>query len=376
MMGVSERSMRQLNPLGSAGSWELAVVLGLATLSYAVLSTISGNANVTDGNEMSLAMVLLTIAVVANMVLSAPRRGTYRRINYVIVVGLGLGAALLQGVASQGGVASIATDWGPLALAGILAAASAFRPRADQLWAGFISSTLIAVQKLYEAAIVNPPYGATYFVVTAIAPVVIVTLGQSAYTGFAIRSLISWRRGFSQTQADVTSLVGLGAARKIGQDFLSDFSVDVQPLLSRVLKNGKIAVADSEVASVAAERIRTRLVALSQETWLERLDVVVFDPARRAEEFDLPARAAIRALLASLSRPNITNVSVTLAGRALTHDVRITITGQFHQQRFLVRTQLAPILRVLYVVFLDVKVVFGAESLTLKFDYGVEHTGE
>jgi hypothetical protein len=371
-----EPTMKQLNPLGSAGSWELAVVLGLATWSYVLLSTLVSQKDVTDHGLMALAVTLLSAAIIGNMIKSSPRSGEYLRINYVIVVGLALTAALLQGLTSHGGVASIATDWGPLALAGILAAASSFRPRIDQLWAGGIATVVIGLQKVLEGMAEQPPFGVTYFVVTAVAPVVIVTIGQSAYTGFAIRSLMAWRQGFSQTQADVTSFVGLGAARKIGQDFMSEFSVQVQPLLSRVLRNGRIGLADSQVASVAAERIRSRLVALSQETWVERLDVAVTDPDRLAEHLDVPARAAVRALLGGLAQHSVTDVTLALANNDAQDGVSVTITGHTVQPRFLLRTQLAPIFRVMYVVFYNVHVAYGPTSLTLQFDYGVERSGE
>ena len=365
-------SMQQLNPLGSAGSWELAVVLGLATGSYALFSTLAGRATVTDPNQMVLALVLMTLAVVLNMVASAPRSGRYGGYDYLLIVGLGLSAALLQGSASVGGVASITTDWGPLALAGILAAASSFRPQVDQFWAGCVSTALIAVQKTFEGLNTPPPFGLTYFVVTAVAPIVIVTIGQAAYTGYAIRALHSWRQGLEQTQDDVRSLLGMGAARKIGQEFLAEFSVEVQPLLARILSAGRISEADSAMAAVAAERIRIRLVTLAEQTWLERLPTKVLDPDRVVEKFDVSARAAIAALLNGLERNGVTGVVMLLASSAGGGKLQVKVSGFHEQSRFSLRTQLAPILRVLFVVFSRVKVVYETTSVTLQFDYGVE----
>lgn len=364
--------MHDLNPLGSAGSWELSVVLGLATWSYAVLSTLASQKSMGNIGSMALAIVVITVAVVLNMAISAPGPGEYGRFDYTLVVGLAVAAALLQGLSSRGGEASLVTDWGPLVVAGILAAASSFRPRTDQLVAGCAATVLIGAQKTIESLDRATPFGSVYFVVTAVAPIVIVTIGQSAYTGFAIRSLLAWQRGFDQTQSDVTSLAGLGAARKIGQDFLAEFSVEVQPLLSKILRSGRITKGDSEVAAIAVERIRSRLVTLSNETWIERLGVSVADPERVSENLDLPARAAIAALLGGLALHAVTNVMIEFRSSSSNRPLNVTITGDYLQSRFLLRTQLAPIFRVLYIVFFNVIVAHGATSMTLKFDYGVE----
>ncbi len=364
--------MQQLNPLGSAGSWELAVVLSLATWSYVLLSSVIGQDRVSDGSLMILAVAVFTVAVVVNLLVSAPRSGMYRRFDYVVVVGLALGAALLQGFASAGGPASISTDWGPLALAGILAAASSFRPQGDQLWAGVSSAAVIAVQKIFEGIHADAPFGDAYFTLTAVAPIVIVTLGQAAYSGYAIRTLKAWRRGFEQTQASVGSLVGAGGDHSLGQELVASLSVEVQPLLARILLADRITTEDSALAVVASDRIRSRLVALSQQTWVERLEVTVSDPNRVADRFDLSARTAITALFSGMARQSVENIAVALTLVPESSTVKVEISGHFVHPKFHVRTQLAPIFRVLYVVFVNVRIAYEATSMTVQFEYGAQ----
>lgn len=365
-------SMTQLNPIGTGGSWELSVVLGLATWSYAVFSSLVGQASTTNQGQMILAIVLMTFAVVLNMVASSPRTRPYRRYDFVLVVSLGLGAALLQGSASFGGLASIATGWGPLALAGILAAASSFRPQVDQLTAGLAAALLISVQKTWEALYAGSPFGPVYFVVTAIAPIVIITIGQSAHTGYAIRLLRSWRLGIEEGADLKRPFTRAGEARKIGQDFLTEFASDIEPLFNRILFSGRITETDSHQAAKTAEHVRRRLVLISEQTWLERLPVKVEDPDCVAEKCDVSARAAITALLSSLASSGVTNIVVKLSRSLGADGLRLDVSGRHSQPRFSLRTQLSPILRVLYVVFSNVTVAYETSSVTVQFDYGVE----
>ncbi|MBK5238960.1 MAG: hypothetical protein JJE28_07620 [Actinomycetales bacterium] len=364
--------MHQLNPLGSAGSWELSVVLGFATFSYALLGTIVGNARVAHHGYMALAVILIMVGVVINMVASAPRSRDYRRQDFALVVGFSLGAALLQGFASAGGVASIATDWGPLALAGVLAAASPFRPQAELLWAGSVSTVVIGIQKTVEGLSADTPFGPAYFVVTAIAPIMIVTIGQSAYTGYAIRSVAAWQRGFEQTQQGAKSIFAEGLARKVGQDFLAVFGKEVQPLLARILRTGRITASDAQVAAAAAERIRTHLVNIAQQTWLERLDVVASDAEGLAERFDVSSRAAITTLISGLMTHGATDITVRLNTVAKSSRITVHISAAPIKTRLALRSQLAAIFRVLYVIFFNVNAVYGTTSMTVQFDYGVE----
>jgi hypothetical protein len=275
----------------------------------------------------------------------------------------------MQGLASTGEVASISTGWGPLALAGLLAAASPCRPQVDQLVAGLIAAAVITVEKTFEGLSSTLPYGLVYFVVMGIAPIVIITLGQAAYTGYAVRSLLSWQRGFGLTQATVTSLSNVGAAHTIGQGFLTEFGASVQPLFARILSDGRVTEADGRVAASAAEQIRQRLTAVVQETWLERLDVSVEDTAQLANQVDQSARAALTALLTGLPRLGVTDILVNLRQGADKTTVEIVVSGTHDQPRFALRPLLAPNLRVLYVVFHRVRIVTGPTEMTLKFIY-------
>ena len=373
-LSASERntSMQQLNPLGSAGSWELAVVLGFATLSYVLLSSVANQANTPHPFQMLLAVLFISVAVIVNMVASSPRNREYRRNDFVFVVGMALGAAVLQSSASTGEVASIATDWGPLAFAGVLAAAGSFRPKNDLLWAGLLGAGIVALQKTLEGLSAELPFGLVYFVANAIAPIVIITLGQGAYTGYAMRSLKAWQRGIQQTQQDVTSFAGRGEASRISQEFLTEFGAGVQPIFTRILNTGRITERDSRAAAGVAERIRRRLVAIAQQTWLERLAIKVVDPERIAERLDAPSRAAVTALVSGLNAHAVTELTVRVSEAPGKTRITLHISGAHGQSRLLLRTQLAPIFRVLYVVFYNVTSVFGATTVTVQFDYGVE----
>ncbi|GAB2829684.1 hypothetical protein GCM10027022_20870 [Alpinimonas psychrophila] len=364
--------MQDINPLGSAGSWELAIVLGLATWSYAVLSTLAGRAAVSHHDQMLLALVLVTLGVVLSIVASAPKNGGFARFDFVLIVSLALGAALLQGNASSGGVPSIATDWGPLALAGVLAGASSFRPQIDQLWAGFVAATVMTVAMAVEGLQSSPTFGVPYFVITAVAPIVIVTIGQSAYTRHAIRSLKAWRLGFEQTREDMRTFVPSKVGRKIGQDFLTEISVDVQPLFARILGSGIITEGDSRMAAAATERIRIRLVGIAHQTWLERLPVTVHDQGRVAERIDVSARAAVTALVNGLAAHGVGDIVIQLTSAEGSQQILTNVTGTHSQPRIALRTQIAPILRVMYVVFANVTVVYEPTKMTLQFDYGVD----
>ena len=372
MTPTSRLSMQQINPLGSSGNWEAAVILGLATWSYVVLSAVVGFSRVSHPGQMVLAVVLVTIALVINTVAAAPQRRDYRRYDFVLVLGLALGAALLQGAASAGGLASISTDWGPLALAGLLAAASPFRPPLELLRAGFSAAVIVAIQKTIEGLTVELPYGLVYFVVMAIAPIVIVTVGQGAYAGYVIRSLTVWRRRFPQTQEQPSSLRAIGTAGTVAQGLLVEFGADVQPLLTRILRTGRITASDITVAASATERIRARLVSISSQTWLERLNVQAIDDDATTEKFDIPSRAVITALVTGMTAQGLTHIAVHVTSLADGGRIQVHVSAQHSESRFALRAKLSPIFRVLYVVFSNVIAVYGTGTLTVQFDYGVE----
>ncbi len=363
-----ERTMQQLDPLGSAGSRDSAVVITLVTWTYVAIGTVLDISVTNKSIELTCALLLMSAACVVNLVASSPSKAPYSRKMFSVMLALAISGAVFQLAAVHGRDTSLANDWGPLALALLLASASVFRPRYDQYVAGITSIVVIGVVLWVESMQFEPPFGAAYFVVTGISPVVIVVMGQASYTGKATRTMLAWGSRVDGSSAERDAV---GVMASVGQQLTREFRADVDPLLIGILQKDLVSSADIETARVVAGNVRQRLMELSQQSWLARLGVTVMDPDGLVTHLDDSARTAVTALVQGFGQLGTTTPTVWISG-ANQRGIDIELSSKITHDSLRLRSDLAPYLRVMYVVFDDVRVTYAKTEVRLKFHYGVE----
>ena len=128
-MRKPERTMQQLDPLAAGTSWDVAVFFSVISWVYAVLITVTTYKNSDNPVFLSIAIVFLTIAVLAHLWFAAPRHAPYTRGKYGLFVFLSVSAAVFQISSDGAGSLSMLTEWGPIVVALLFASASGYRLR-------------------------------------------------------------------------------------------------------------------------------------------------------------------------------------------------------------------------------------------------------
>lgn len=367
-MKPRERTMQQLDPLGSAGSRDSAVVITLATWTYVSLGTVIDFPNAQNLPFLVIALVLMSAACVVNLIASSPSHAPYSRAMFSLMLFLAIAGAAFQLAAVHGRDMSLANDWGPLSLALLLASASVFRPRRDQYFAGIFSVLSLGGILAIEAIQLEPTFGIAFFVVTGISPIVIIVMGQASYTGKATRTMVTWRRSFEDVPSGNEAR---GVVNSVGQQLSKEFRADVDPLLVGILQRDLITPADIESARIVAADVRQRLMELSHQSWLARTGTTVIDPNLLVASFDDSARTALTAFVQGLDRLGISEPTVWTS-KNTKGGIDCELSSKITHDGLRLRSDLAPYLRVMYVVFDDVRVTYTKTEVRLKFHYGVE----
>ena len=363
-MRRQERTMQQLDPLAAGTSWDVAVTFSLLTWAYAVIVSISSFGYTDNPVFLIVALVILTISICYHLWSAAPQHAPYPRRNYIFVVTLTISAAVFQ-IASDGtGSISMLTEWGPIAVALVFASASGYRSLPDLYYGG-----LAAVVALFAAlgldSLHHPlPFGMLYFCVSGVALVSIVVLGQGSYTYKASRILMAWQKTVNETAVEP----GIVAAT----DIAGPLSREARELLVELLARGRITEADTQRARQLSAEIRSELLLLAEQTWVERSGCTLHDPEKVLSKFDLSAQSAISALISGLLEAGVVNLQVSLRVDPSSERLSCVIQGTESLHALTggkLRTHLASFLRVMYVVFEDVRFINNDGHVNVMFYY-------
>jgi hypothetical protein len=363
-MRKQERTMQQLDPLAAGTSWDVAVTFSLITWAYAVIVSIPSYSSSDNPVFLTIALVILTVAISYHLWSAAPQHAPYRRRNYVIVVFLTISAAVFQ-IGSDGtGSISMLTEWGPIAVALIFASASGYRSLPDQYYAGLVAVvTLLAalgLDSLHHAL----PLGAFYFSVSGVTLVAIVVLGQASYTHKASRILMAWQKTVNETAVEPGEINDV--------DIAGPLTLEARELLVSLLSSGRVTDADNERARELAGKIRTELVLMSDQTWVERSGCTLHDPEKVLNKFELSAQSAISALITGLFEAGVEDLQISLRTEPDTTRLSCVIQGVESAHTFQagkLRTHVSSLLRVMYVVFEDVRFINNDGQVNVMFYY-------
>lgn len=362
------RSLQQIDPLTAATSWEAAIIIVLVTWVYVVLATISSLAHVSHIALMALAVMFMTISLGLHLWFAAPRHAPYGKWSYAIVVFFAISAACFQVSAMDTHVTGYFLEWGPIALALLFASASGYRPLSDQYYAGLAAVLSVGGLLALTSLNLNIPFGPAYFAVSGITLIGIVVLGQASYTQKATSVLRAWNATLSeQTQPPSQP------QSAVTVDVTKPFIDEVKHFYVELLETGRVNAEDVEKARQLSGEIRGELLSLSTRTWVERIGCELHDPEKLLGRFDLSSQSSISALITGLRDNGVRSITVSLRSDPVTGRLSCVVLGKDHGERnaasYRLRIKLAPYLRVMYVVFHDVRMIEQDGEVKVLFYY-------
>jgi hypothetical protein len=114
---------------------------------------------------------------------------------------------------------------------------------------------------------------------------------------------------------------------------------------------------------------------LSSRTWVERSGYTLDDPDHLLERFDVSAQSAASALMAGLSTPSDGKEALSLRQDPHTRKISCVLVGAVSAQSEMttteIRSMLAPYMRVMHVVFEDVRLINHEGEIKVMFYYAV-----
>lgn len=367
MIRVRERSMQQLDPLAAAASWDTSVLLVLLTWSYAILATVTELSQATFPVLMIIALASLTAGGIAHLWFAAPRNWPYRRSHYTLVVSCVVSAGVFQVVSMAGFYQPYLAEWGPIAVALIFAASSGYRPILDQHIAGLSAAVALGATLFVTGLSIETPFGLWYYSVAGVSLLSIVVLGQAAYTRKASTTLLAWQSNMSVNNISVDSPAELQQLRPL--------AVQGEELIVSLLESGKITAEDSRDAAELSEKLRRELISLSTQTWVERSGYQLEDSEHLLDKFDVSAQSAVSALMAGLTSVGVSKETLSLQKDLSSQRISCVLLGVLSDGVEMsstdIRSTLAPYMRVMHVVFEDVRLIIHEGEIKVMFYYAV-----
>jgi hypothetical protein len=191
-----------------------------------------------------------------------------------------------------------------------------------------------------------------------------VVLGQASYTFKASRILMAWQKTVNETAIEPGEINDV--------DIAGPLTREARELLVSLLTSGRVSEADNDRARVLAGQIRTELVLLSDQTWVERSGCTLHDPEKVLNHFELSAQSAISALISGLFEAGVEDLQISLRTEPDTTRLSCVIQGVESEQTLTggkLRTYVSSFLRVMYVVFEDVRFINKDRQVNVMFYY-------
>lgn len=323
---MRERTRQQFDPVGSGESRTLWVLLAAGSGLYGVVMTAAGWGR-TAVPWLAVAGALLAVAA-AVLVITAtsPRRAPFTRLQHLtlhVVALAALGASLWARHEVPFGLGDA---FATVTIAGLIAAINPYRPPTELVSHGFTTAIIAGFAVLTAAHGGESGVPALVLALTAVAPIVVTTVGAAVYSETILRILEhTGQRPAPAATEDATA----------HRDRVVVMSQDAVPLLQRVLEQGEITERDRDDAVRAADALRAVLVSEVNRTWLDAIQsdaagprFTVTDPGGLARSLSTPRRTVLRALLAALaSEPGFVGGDVELT-RGPLHNI-LTISARF-----------------------------------------------
>ncbi|MFC0681958.1 hypothetical protein ACFFGH_29345 [Lysobacter korlensis] len=381
-MTTREQTQQQLDP---AASFELrrAILLVLAILPALMLTL----AVVRFLNSSSPATALVAIGLVAAAcsilaVAISPARAPVPRSVHVVVLGLSIGAMLVDVAAGWSTDPTGRNNLIPIAVGILTLALSPYRPPHELAVGTGISTTLVGAIALLHAHISPSTVLPWIHVITWTAPVLALSLGATVFGYGMVREFDRWRREVASKTIETAPVLRQEIRREVQRNRVSILNQDVVPLFARVLERGDITETDRAEAAAIAAAIRGVMVAEVDRNWLESgvarflpggvsEDHPVVDPDRLSSLMSVDERAALRALLlAMFTAPSFDPRGFRIHFVGEPRKVRATVHAHLDHRERATRSILDPYLAVMRVMFPGLTLKTSPSAIRLEFSYG------
>lgn len=371
---MRERTRQQFDPVGSAESRSLWVLLAAGAAVYAVVMVVVDWPF--DGNP-ALAAVgagLSAAAAVLVIVWTTPSRSRFTRQRHLAVHTVALAALAASVWARHGSEFDLGAGFTSTVIAGLIVAMSPYRPPAELVAVGVSTGLIAGFILLTAVQSTNPTLPALVLVIVGVTPIIVITVGAATYTETILRSI--------ENAEHVRSAAPSPAADPVAQrDRVTVMTQDAIPLLQRVLDASSVTSGDRSDAAAAAESLRAMLVAEVNRTWLDASQGVgdgprftVTDPGSLARDLPAYRRTVLRALLAALgNEPGFTGGSITITGHPT--DNRITIDASYDATEYMTppgHPLVSALLAVMRSVFTEHESSRSQTRVLVIFGYGRE----
>ena len=229
---------------------------------------------------------------------------------------------------------------------------------------------MLAVAVIVDGQAGEHPFGLAYVAIAVVGIVAIIILGQASYTGVATRTLEAWNRDTEQTLRQHNEEVREQVSDDVTSRLSREFQAEAEPLLAHIIQSGRISPAEAEAARSLAGLVRERLLMLNSQNWLQAAGSEVQDDQRLVDTIDDGVRAALVALCVGIDTTGLGQPRFELSRGSKPGDIDIEMRAAVGRNLARTRIELAPYIRVIYVVFDDVRVSFRDGEVSLKFTYG------
>lgn len=385
MTTVRERTLQQLHPVGALVGRPITFAAAIAVPIYALVMTSITSSELERPGLAGLAITLIIGASVMLVVASGPLRAplTSRAAGAMVV--LAVAAYLASAASTWGENRFVRDDWGPTAIGVLLLALVPYRPAKEIIVDSVLASIFTGFLSVLQAETLDVPLPTFVYVVISVAPILAISLGGVAFARAMVGGVERWR---SEADSAVSAIAADGSgwiARSVQQDRVTILNRDVVPFFARILESASVSEADRAQARQISDSVRAIMLAEADRSWLDQAiaqaaadhgralptgRVVVLDPERVIHLIPADQRASVRAFLVALYGveeldPESLRVHVTPDGDR----VRLVLDADFDSADSAVRSQLAPYLAVMRIIFSDLHLDLAGSLLRLRFSY-------
>ena len=372
-----ERAFQQLDPLGALTGRPVTIAAAVIIPVYAAVTTWFNRDDIDSWPIAIAALVAITLSGVVLDYASNPLRAPFTLLMHSIVSGLASVAYLLNVFSMWESNRYIRDDWGAIAIGLVLLSLSQYRPPKEIASTGLALSLLVGVVSLAQEHSLVTGVDPIAYAIVAMTPVLALSLASAAFGQLLVDGIVSWRRRSERAASVFTNENSGWIARSVQQDRVTILNQDIVPFFADVLQRGSIDDADRERARSIADAIRAIMVAEADRSWLDIIvdqavggEATLVDPDRRAESMSTDQRTAVRALIVAITEhPSFDAARFDLSIDAMGNRCRAELRAGMPTSDSVVRSEFAPYLAVMRIVFSELRVEFSDSALTVRFSY-------
>lgn len=387
-MSALERTVQQVDPLGAIPIRPLTAFSAIVAVIYAAVRTVLDRSEIVHPWAAGAAFVALAFAVTLAVIATSPLRAPFPRRVFVMIAGAMIVAMVLAAVSTWGMNDSLRFDWSTNAFGLMIVALSSFRPPRELVASGVIAGIVGAVLAVAQAPFtaVQEPVAVT--VAISITPLLALPFAAAAFAHVMVSSVERWQSEATIAVAARSDDARVSITRSVRQDRVTILNRDVVPFFADVIARGAITDDDRARATAISDAVRSIMVAEVDRSWL---DVVVDhamsarqpgasgeasgsesvqDDDRLAARMNADQRTALRATVSALfTHPQFDPSGFCIVIVQHGSEAELTLRARIDAGENFVRSELAPYLSVLGVVFGGLRTDVDHPAITLRLNY-------